>query len=218
MPSELKSNLHIKKHYVRMTFGQKIMLCEMAHNNAAQRDVQALREWAARAFDLPQLPSAASIYEVLRNEKKYRAVPKDTHRLKKFVDPAAEELDRALLTEFDTMEENLTTITDYALMYRAKLFVDAHFGHLAADKRPGFSKGWAYRFRKRHGIRCIRKQGEAASVKQSDIVKGRESMQTSIVCTTSTTWLKRPSSTTQRLPERCRGKEWWQVSRLTRQG
>ncbi|KAG1708662.1 hypothetical protein DVH05_022291 [Phytophthora capsici] len=76
MPSEPKSNLHIKKHYVRMTFGQKITLCEMAHNNAAQRDVQALREWAARAFDLPQLPSAASIYEVLRNEKKYRAYPR----------------------------------------------------------------------------------------------------------------------------------------------
>eukprot|EP00644_Phytophthora_capsici_P008310 jgi/Phyca11/114544/e_gw1.26.385.1 len=61
-------------------------------------------------------------------------------------------------------------------MYHAKLFVDVHFGHLAADQQPGFSKGWAYRFRKRHGIRCIRKQREAASVKQSDIVEGRESM------------------------------------------
>ncbi|EGZ08704.1 hypothetical protein PHYSODRAFT_318663 [Phytophthora sojae] len=43
-------------------------------------------------------------------------------------------------------------------------------------QRPGFSKGWAYRFRKRHDIRCIRKQGEAASVKPSSVDGGRAKM------------------------------------------
>ncbi|KAG6959407.1 hypothetical protein JG688_00010093 [Phytophthora aleatoria] len=62
---------HSKKHYVRLTFGEKVMVCEMASKQASRTDVQSLREWAARAFDLPRLPSATSVYDDLRTERRY---------------------------------------------------------------------------------------------------------------------------------------------------
>ncbi|OWZ20797.1 Jerky protein [Phytophthora megakarya] len=74
------------------------------------------------------------------------------------------------------MEEDLSTITDYGLTYRLKLFVDEKFDSLPADKRPGFSKGWFYRFRKRQGIRCLRQHGEYASVNVESVVEGRASI------------------------------------------
>ncbi|OWZ03802.1 Pyruvate decarboxylase like protein [Phytophthora megakarya] len=74
------------------------------------------------------------------------------------------------------MAVELTSLNDHALIYRAKLFAAAHFKHLPANKLPGFSKGWVYRFRKRHGIYSIHKHGEAASVSASNVVDGRVDM------------------------------------------
>ncbi|ETP38761.1 hypothetical protein F442_13687, partial [Phytophthora nicotianae P10297] len=131
---------------------------------------------AARAFDLPRPPSEWSLYNILRNEAKLVKLPKDTYNYKKSVDPVIDSLDRALIHEFDKMEMAMKTLTDHALLYRSKLFVEEHYKSLPADKRPGFSKGWLHRFKKRHGIRCQRKQGEAASVDTATVADGRANM------------------------------------------
>ncbi|KAE8883537.1 hypothetical protein PF005_g13141 [Phytophthora fragariae] len=163
-----------KKTYVRLTLGQKVMICKMAREQPRSR--QALREMATRAFDLPRPMSERTLHSILKSHNTLLKVAENNYKRKKFVDPVVEEFDNALLAEFDRMAEQVSTITDYSLVFRAKLFWDEHFSTYPAEKRPGFSKGWVYRFRKRHGIRCIRKQGEAASVKPSSIVDGRARM------------------------------------------
>jgi hypothetical protein len=74
------------------------------------------------------------------------------------------------------MAVEVQSLTYYGLIYLAKLFVNEHCRYWPADKLPGFSKGWVYRFRKRHGIRCRRKQGEAGSVPVDAIEDGRSDM------------------------------------------
>ncbi|GMF37316.1 unnamed protein product [Phytophthora fragariaefolia] len=148
MPS--KSIGHPKKCYVRLNILQKAMLCEMARVQASMRDVRALQEWATRAFDLPQLPSKSTIHEILKSEAKYRNLPEEYNGRMKFGSPEFEEIDRALVGEFDVMSAQVPTLTDYGLRYRSKLFVDTNFESVPNEKKPGFSKGWAYRFRKRN--------------------------------------------------------------------
>ncbi|ETP10607.1 hypothetical protein F441_13780 [Phytophthora nicotianae CJ01A1] len=180
----------------------------MARARGSRPDMHALVEWAARAFDLPRPPSEWSLYNILRNEAKLVKLPKDTYNYKKSVDPVIDSLDRALIHEFDKMEMAMKTLTDHALLYRSKLFVEEHYKSLPAVKRPGFSKGWLHRFKKRHGIRYQRKQGEAASVDTATVADGRANMR----CMTdlyalkwSTTWTRRLSSTMRIHHEHCRG-------------
>lgn len=163
-----------KKTYVRLTLGQKVMLCKMAHEQPRSR--HALLEWATRAFDLPNSMSESTLRNILKSTSTLLKVPEANYKNKKFASAVVEEFDKALLAEFDRMAEQVSTITDYSLIFRAKLFWVERFSALPVSRRPGFSKGWMYRFRKRHGIRCLRKQGEAASVKPCSIVDGRVSM------------------------------------------
>ncbi|KAK1937944.1 hypothetical protein P3T76_009681 [Phytophthora citrophthora] len=163
-----------KKVYVRLTLGQKAILCKIAREKP--RDLSAPRDFAMRVFDLPRPPAERTIYNILKTQDKILKLTESSYSRKKFFNPVFDEIDQALVNEFDVMETKLSTITDYGLMYRSKDFCDKNFGSLPAAMQPGFSKGWAYRFRKLHGIRCVRKQGEAASVKKIDVAQGRERM------------------------------------------
>ncbi|OWZ03801.1 hypothetical protein PHMEG_00024405 [Phytophthora megakarya] len=82
-------------------YGQKVELCKVAHKQWNSRNnrenMNALAEWAARAFDLPRPPSSQSITRILQNEAILLKVPKVNYDRKKPVDPVEEEVDRALL-------------------------------------------------------------------------------------------------------------------------
>ncbi|KAJ8558793.1 hypothetical protein ON010_g8656 [Phytophthora cinnamomi] len=76
----------------------------------------------------------------MRDEPRLRKLQKKSYKVKKFLDPVAEEIDLALLEEFDRMPIAVATLTNYALIYRVKLFAAERFNHLPADKLHGFSK------------------------------------------------------------------------------
>ncbi|EGZ17452.1 hypothetical protein PHYSODRAFT_354584 [Phytophthora sojae] len=161
-----------KKTYIRLTLGQKVMLCQRAHELPGTLKClkrQALREWATKEFDLPQPMSERTLDTILKSEATLLQVSETNYRNKRVADPVLEEFDRALLAEFDRLCEPMT---EKSLMARGKLLWEARFSDLPAEKRPGFSKGWAYRFRKRHGKRKLDEEAEAASVEPSSTVDG----------------------------------------------
>ncbi|KAE8878808.1 hypothetical protein PF005_g14531 [Phytophthora fragariae] len=150
MPSEPQPK-HSKWTYIRLTLGQKAMLCKRARDQPGK--LEALQEWATQEFDLPRPLSSRTLQGILNAESKFLNLPEAAYTHKQLADPETDAFDQVLLVELHRMEKNISKIIDKALMYRSKLFFEAHFTHLPADKRPGFSKGWAHRFRKRHGIR-----------------------------------------------------------------
>ncbi|KAE8955357.1 hypothetical protein PR001_g32140, partial [Phytophthora rubi] len=158
-----------KKVYTRLTLGQKVAMCKLYNKQPCS--IADLIDWAVRAFELPKGPSQAAVYEMLRNQDKLSKLPKENYTYKKVADPVKDAFDRALLHNFDMMEDELT-VTDEALLFRAINF----FLPVPLEKRPGFSKGWLHRFKKRHGICSRRKHGEAASVTPNSIVEGRDNM------------------------------------------
>ncbi|GMF19423.1 unnamed protein product [Phytophthora lilii] len=160
-PEQPKSVRRAKRVYIRLTLGQKVMLCQKAREQPQSRDLEALRVWATEMFNLPKRPSERSIYNILQQEDKLLKLPTSAYEYKKFADPVLEELDQAIVAGFDAMGEDVSSITDTRLIHRSKFFIEAKFPDLPPEKMPGFSKGWAYRFRQRHATRCLAKQIEA---------------------------------------------------------
>ncbi|KAE8893665.1 hypothetical protein PF005_g28333 [Phytophthora fragariae] len=74
-----------KKTYVRLTLGQKVMICKMAREQPRSR--QALREMATRAFDLPRPMSERTLHSILKSHNTLLKVAENNYKRKKVVDP-----------------------------------------------------------------------------------------------------------------------------------
>lgn len=161
------------KKYTRLTNAQKLRLCRVAELKQPCT-LQALSEWATRAYDLPTLLPQSTVHDILRRRAALTAMCEATQARKKLADPVMDQFEASLVAEFDKMEAEIKTVTDEALLTLARHWADLR--SLPSDKRPGFSKGWLHRFKSRHGIKSRRKQGEAASVDPEIVRLGRPAM------------------------------------------
>lgn len=150
MPSQPKSNNLSTKQNLRLTIGQKVMLCKIADRQRRSiaylsggqlGNMTALADWATRAFDLPRPPSQSSLYNILRKKPELLKLHEDTYDKKKIADPVIDDIDRALLGEFDKVTSEVRTVPEYGLIYRSKIFVEEKYKHLPEEKLPGVSKG-----------------------------------------------------------------------------
>lgn len=149
-----------RRHH--LTIGQKLKLIEVAE----LRDyiVAGLARWAAHAFDLPQPLSRSTVRIILSKAAQLKQAPLPLHARKQLADPTLLAYEERVVREFDGMDNDadVKAVRDAHLLALARMIADDI--SLPSSLRSGFSNGWLYRFKRRHGIKSRRLHGEAASV------------------------------------------------------
>ncbi|ETV69483.1 hypothetical protein H257_14853 [Aphanomyces astaci] len=147
----------------------------LEHLNNPTTSYSNLAIWAAHEFNLATTPSISTIGNTLKHHATQcdRADSKDRTNNRRSSLPDVEE---ALVAWVLRCEELGVCLTGELIRKQALAFCATM--EVPADQRHSFSKGWLYKFQRKHGLTSKLQHGEAGSTPPETVEAGRAEMQT----------------------------------------
>ncbi|RHY98361.1 hypothetical protein DYB37_012621 [Aphanomyces astaci] len=147
----------------------------LEHLNNPTTSYSNLAIWAAHEFNLATTPSKSTIGNTLKHHATQcdRADSKDRTNNRRSSLPDVEE---ALVAWVLRCEELGVCLTGELIRKQALAFCATM--EVPADQRHSFSKGWLYKFQRKHGLTSKLQHGEAGSTPPETVEAGRAEMQT----------------------------------------
>ncbi|RLN53933.1 hypothetical protein BBJ28_00025266, partial [Nothophytophthora sp. Chile5] len=157
----------------RLTLQQQLEVCKHAKIVRAKGPCTniALAAWASREFKLKSPLSRDAVRKILEREAKLTAVSTPQLARKTILAELHRAADERIMSVFNQMDGVVESITGDVI--RA---ISVHVNPEDGPSALKLSNGWLYRLQKRHGISLKRKHGEAASVDENEVPKGRAKM------------------------------------------
>lgn len=153
--------------YTTLTLAQKHELCLKARAEPSWSH-KRLAAWATTEFKTATPVGESTVRGILKNKRKYDDVP-ETHANRK----------RHCTTDLRASDKILMErIKAYKAWHRTGTINGSQVRRLAAETegKYGSSKGWLYKFQLRNGLWFCLRHGEAGSLDENTVMKGREEL------------------------------------------
>ncbi|KAF0701223.1 Aste57867_8297 [Aphanomyces stellatus] len=155
---------------VKMTLMEKHELC---NEHAANPNVSysSLALWATQKFGLSTTPAKSTICNILKRHatRSLRSDHKERTNDRRVKLP---DVEQSVLQWVLRCEKIGVCITGDIIRERAQVVCDQL--NISPEGRLAFSRGWLYKFQRKHGLSCKYQHGEAGSVPQEVVDEGRQ--------------------------------------------
>ncbi len=142
---------------VILSAAQKRELCEKKERNSSLSNVELAQQYKV---------GKSTITDILKEKERWLAISESQEHIKKFRGPKWPQLENALGLWVDNALNTRQDIDGNILKMKA-----SHFARQFSIEDFHHSEGWLGGFKKRHGLRQFKKQGEAASAPSAESIE-----------------------------------------------